>query len=164
MDLVPVFVHYAAMHDSIYSNLSEEEICGKYGIRTQEAFEFYLYGYGASIPRIEAFADGRDFFNSMPAVNETGGGKFDNIHECFIDIPDLVGGVNLDSSVDAGGQYRVESTGYPKSEYDPWTGGQGESPEPERPTVETWLSGPDGVPDWIIIEVTGGNSVMLPPL
>jgi hypothetical protein len=69
----------------------------------------------------------------------------------------------LDTSVGAGGglQQRVETTGYPSQEYDPWTGAFADGINPNEPDVidEYRKSGADGVLDWVIIEVSSGVDV-----
>jgi hypothetical protein len=69
----------------------------------------------------------------------------------------------LDTSVGAGNglQQRVETTGYPSQEYDPWTGAFADGINPNDPSVidQYRKSGADGVLDWVIIEVSSGVDV-----
>jgi len=58
-------------------------------------------------------------------------------------------------------QKRVETTGYPSQEYDPWTGAFADGINPQDPnTIDLYFkSGADGVLDWVIIEVSSGVDV-----
>jgi hypothetical protein len=58
-------------------------------------------------------------------------------------------------------QARVETTGYPSQEYDPWTAAYADGINPRNPgEIETFhKSGADGVLDWVIIEVSSGVDI-----
>jgi hypothetical protein len=69
--------------------------------------------------------------------------------------------VVLDTSVGGANQQRVETTGYPSQEFDPWTGAYADGINPNDPGVidQYHKSGADGVLDWVIIEVTSGTDI-----
>jgi hypothetical protein len=71
---------------------------------------------------------------------------------------ELSGFFQLDSVV-ASNQLRVETTGYPSAEFDPWTFAYPDGIWPEDPSENHLKSGSDGILDWVIIEVSGGTDV-----
>ncbi len=101
---------------------------------------------------------GLDIFNRMPEGGGTSSGiKFANITILLEDLG-MPGEMLLDSSCDQG-QNRVETTGYPSAEYDPWTAAYPDGIDPNIPSEPHLKSGSDGILDWVIIEVTGGADV-----
>jgi len=151
-DMVPVYFHYALNYAAIYSgntiNFSDM------GVTTDEAAGYLLYGYGSAGDRDSLVEGGLDYFNRMPADHDPQSGM----------IKDFIAEGVLDSSVGIsgpGGQARGESTGYPSSEYDPWTDAFADGINPQNPnSIDQYKkSGADGVLDWVIIEVSSGVDV-----
>jgi len=148
-DMVPVYFHYALNYAAVYAqgqiNFSDM------GVTTDEAAGYLLYGYGSAGDRDSLVEGGLDYFNRMPANHN----PTEGLIKSFISY-----GV-LDSSVGLAGQARGESTGYPSSEYDPWTDAFADGINPQDPNVidQFRKSGADGVLDWVIIEVSSGVDV-----
>lgn len=158
-DMLPVYVHYVANFNAVYSGgTTPGQTFSAYGITGDEAVGYYLYGYGQSGDRDSNIEKGLDIFNRMP---EGGGGssgsKFFFINELMDDFG-MPGTLTLDSSCSQN-QKRVETTGYPSAEYDPWTGAYPDGINPNDPSENHLKSGADGILDWVIIEVTGGADV-----
>lgn len=154
-DLIPVYFHYAANWEAVRSkgttNFADR------GITSDEAAGYLLYGYGAAGDRDSLVEGGLDFFNRMPEINKL---------PTESKIPTFLPGGSsdiIDSSVGKGGglQQRVETTGYPSQEYDPWTGAFADGIDPNQPDQiqEFHKSGADGILDWVIIEVSSGVDV-----
>jgi len=148
-DLIPVYFHYAADYESW---LSGETGDPRTGIVSDMVDGYFLYGYGAPGNRDSFEEGGLDYFNRMP--RKYGVPKLSPIFR-------LLSGMVLDSSVGAMNQQRVESTGYPAWEYDPWTGAFPRGIDPMNPSViqDDRISGPDGVNDWVIIEATSSLKI-----
>ncbi len=146
-DLAPVYSHYSAQYESVYT-FSNPEISHK-------VTGYYLYGYGAPSGRGNLEDDGLDVFNRMPPVNDLPGESTITEYGIGDVLFSTVGNGNGDF------QERVETTGYPKQEFDPWTGGYPIWMNPERSGEDSDYprSGPDGVPDWVIIEVTSSTEI-----
>jgi type II secretory pathway pseudopilin PulG len=148
-DMLPVYVHYVANYNAVYGpKTSSGQMFSAYGITGDEAVGYYLYGYGQSGDRDSNIEKGLDIFNRMP------GDKFVRITDLLDDFG-MPGLMELDSSVSQN-QTRVETTGYPSAEYDPWTAGYPDGIDPTNPQKAHKKSGSDGILDWVIIEVTGG--------
>jgi prepilin-type N-terminal cleavage/methylation domain-containing protein len=152
-DMIPVYFHYGANWHAIQgSGFSWSDL----GIMSDEVAGYLLYGYGAAGDRDSLVEGGLDYFNRMPAR-----GQLPNespIPDFPIDVSD-----GLDTSTGAGQglQDRVEATGYPSQEFDPWTGAYADGINPNEPgNINTYFkSGADGVLDWVIIEVSSGVDV-----
>ena len=156
-DLLPVYVHYVANYNAIYSGLGNTNTFSGYGITGDEAVGYHLFGYGQSGDRDSNIEKGLDIFNRMlPGNSIVGGNKFINITDLLQGLP--AGVIELDSSVTQD-QLRVETTGYPSNEYDPWTDAYPDGINPRFPAESNLKSGADGILDWVIIEVTGGVDV-----
>jgi prepilin-type N-terminal cleavage/methylation domain-containing protein len=150
-DAIPVYFHYAANWAACENpgvNFTE------YGITSDEAAGYLLYGYGAAGDRDSLVEGGLDYFNRMPAIGDLPSDS---------PIPDFPIGVDdgLDTRAGAANQQRVESTGYPSQEFDPWTGAYADGINPMDPgnITDYKKSGADGVLDWVIIEVSSGVDV-----
>ena len=156
-DMIPVYLHYMARYNSIYSNANQDDIFEAYGITSDEAIGYYLYGYGWPGHGKNSNEGGLDIFHRMPAGQSWDMGKFINIEKSFDDKLQFGAGFFLDSTVMGNSQKRVETTGYNSREYDPWVHAFPNGIDPQNPTVKNIRSGPDGVPDWAIIEVVGGG-------
>lgn len=150
-DLIPVYFHYAANYGAVHLGMQD---WSNIGITSDETAGYLLYGYGAAGDRDSLVEGGLDYFNRMPE-------RTDLPDES--EIPDFLGGDILDTSVGAGGglQERVETTGYPSQEYDPWTASFADGINPQEPGVidQYRKSGADGVLDWVIIEVSSGVDI-----
>jgi hypothetical protein len=85
------------------------------------------------------------------------GDKFVNIRDLMQDF-DIANVTELDSTC-AQNQLRVETTGYPSAEFDPWTYAYPDGIDPNDPSTNHLKSGSDGILDWVIIEVSGGTDV-----
>lgn len=142
-DLAPVYVHYAANYGAVHLGMGNV-------VRNNDVVGYYLYGYGAPAHRDSFEKLGMDYFNRMPASHWMPQGS---LGEYQINI-----GINLNSTAGAANQARVEATGYPAAEYDPWTGASpmGTNQMRTEPEKNPLISGPDGINDWVIIEVTSG--------
>jgi prepilin-type N-terminal cleavage/methylation domain-containing protein len=169
-DMIPVYFHYAANYGAIY--MTDQFPPGYFagiGIMSDEAAGYMLYGYGAAGDRDSLVEGGLDFFNRMPRKDDLppyldkDGNEVENMINEF-----LGEGEPLDSGVGAGDQLsgdplqeRVETTGYPSQEFDPWTGAFADGINPANPKeILTFRkSGADGVLDWVIIEVSSGVDV-----
>lgn len=158
-DLIPVYFHYAANYGAVHLGMRD---WANYGIMSDEVAGYMLYGYGAAGDRDSLVEGGLDYFNRMPArdnLPDHGNGdpnKIDN----FNGVPVLyseVGAGGIDSRLQA----RVETTGYPSQEYDPWTAAYADGINPQEPgEIDTYhKSGADGVLDWVIIEVSSGVDI-----
>ena len=155
-DMLPVYVHYVAAYNAVYNPTgSPGQTFSAYGVTGHEAVGYYLYGYGQSGDRDSNIEKGLDVFNRMPEGGALASGdKFINIRELMGDFG-MPGELELDSSVSQN-QLRVETTGYPSAEYDPWTAAYPDGINPNDTSRPELRSGPDGILDWVIIEVTGG--------
>jgi len=151
-DLIPVYFHYAANYGAVHLGMQD---WSNFGITSDEVAGYLLYGYGAAGDRDSLVEGGLDYFNRMP--------ERDNLPAEADKLANFPIGVVLDSSVGAsnGLQQRVETTGYPSQEYDPWTGAFADGINPNDPgVIDTYFkSGADGVLDWVIIEVSSGVDV-----
>jgi len=158
-DMLPVYIHYVANFNAVYSGgPTPGQTFSAYGITGDEAVGYYLYGYGQSGDRDSNIEKGLDIFNRMPEGGGTSSGiKFANIEILMADLG-IAGEVLLDSSCSQN-QHRVETTGYPSAEYDPWTAAYPDGIDPNTPSDQHLKSGADGILDWVIIEVTGGADV-----
>ena len=152
-DLIPVYFHYGAnwyvtTGGGAGFNFSD------LGIMSDEAAGYLLYGYGAAGDRDSLVEGGLDYFNRMPARGSLP--PESPIPDFPIDADD-----GLDTSAGGGNQQRVEATGYPSQEFDPWTGAFSDGINPASPgEIMTYFkSGADGVLDWVIIEVSSGVDV-----
>lgn len=158
-DMLPVYVHYVANYNAVYnpSQTPGQSFSG-YGVTGDEAIGYYLYGYGQSGDRDSVIEKGLDIFNRMPEGGAlSGGNKFVNITPLMSNFG-LAGVFELDSTCSQN-QKRVETTGYPSAEYDPWTAAYPDGIDPNNPSDNHLKSGADGILDWVIIEVTGGADV-----
>jgi prepilin-type N-terminal cleavage/methylation domain-containing protein len=150
-DLIPVYFHYGANWGAVY-NLGYD--WAGMGITSDETVGYLLYGYGAAGDRDSLVEGGLDYFNRMP--------ERDSLPQEADKLANFLGGEILDTSVGNGGiQQRVETTGYPSQEFDPWTGAFADGINPQEPGVidQYFKSGADGVLDWVIIEVSSGVDV-----
>jgi len=152
-DMIPVYFHYAANYGAVHLGMKD---WSNFGIQSDEAAGYLLYGYGAAGDRDSLVEGGLDYFNRMPERN--------NLPPEADTLANFPIGIILDTSVGAGGgslQQRVETTGYPSQEYDPWTGAFADGINPNDPGVidEYRKSGADGVLDWVIIEVSSGVDI-----
>lgn len=152
-DLIPVYFHAAANYGAVYG-IGPGDDWSNYGITGDEAVGYLLYGYGAAGDRDSLVEGGLDYFNRMPERDALPP-EADKLANFPVPV--------LDTSVGAGGglQQRVETTGYPSQEYDPWTGAFADGINPQDPSVidQYFKSGADGVLDWVIIEVSSGVDV-----
>ena len=157
-DLIPVYFHYAADWEAWKEQGSGATNFSNLGITGDEADGYMLYGYGAAGDRDSLVAGGLDFFNRMPERSKWAQQSPNSKIPTF-----LPGGSAdiIDSSVGGANQQRVETTGYPSQEYDPWTGAFADGIDPNNPgTIDTYRkSGADGILDWVIIEVSSGVDV-----
>ncbi len=157
-DMLPVYVHYVANYNAVYGGVGTGQTFSYYGITGDEAIGYYLYGYGQSGDRDSTIEKGLDIFNRMPATNGQGdSAKFVNIAR--LEIPDLGGTNYLDSTAGTDNQKRSETTGYPSAEFDPWTWAFPDGINAMDPSELNLKSGSDGILDWCIIEVYGGQDV-----
>lgn len=158
-DMLPVYVHYVANYNAVYNpSGSPGQTFSAYGITGDEAVGYYLYGYGQSGDRDSNIEKGLDIFNRMPEGGAlSSGDKFINIRVLMQDFG-MSGDFELDSSCSQN-QKRVETTGYPSAERDPWTDSYPDGIDVNSPSDEHLKSGSDGILDWVIIEVTGGADV-----
>ena len=158
-DMLPVYIHYVANWNAVYNqSTTPGQTFSAYGITGDEAVGYYLYGYGQSGDRDSNIEKGLDIFNRMPEGAGTSSGiKFDNIAILLAELG-IAGEILLDSSC-SHNQKRVETTGYPSAEYDPWTAAYPDGIDPNAPSDSHLKSGADGILDWVIIEVTGGADV-----
>lgn len=150
-DMIPVYFHYAANYGAVEEIYSD---WANFGITSDETVGYMLYGYGAAGDRDSLVEGGLDYFNRMPERDSLPA-EAELIQNFPVDV--------LDTSVGAGNglQQRVETTGYPSQEYDPWTGAYADGINPNNPSEidEYFKSGADGVLDWVIIEVSSGVDV-----
>ncbi|MCX6646775.1 MAG: hypothetical protein NTY09_10535 [bacterium] len=160
-DLIPVYFHYAASWGAVNADMSD---WSQYGIMSDEVAGYLLYGYGAAGDRDSLVEGGLDYFNRMP--NHKGGWDLPAYQDQDgNDAPNLIEtfpiGVILDSSAGVAFQERGETTGYPSSEFDPWTGSYADGINPANPSqIEMFRkSGADGILDWVIIEVSSGVDI-----
>lgn len=161
-DLIPVYFHYAANYGAVHLNIRD---WSNFGIMSDEVAGYMLYGYGAAGDRDSLVEGGLDYFNRMPERDDLpdhGNNDPNKIQEFSDDTSVPV----LYSETGAGGdteriQARVESTGYPSQEYDPWTASYADGINPRNPDqIDTFhKSGADGVLDWVIIEVSSGVDI-----
>jgi prepilin-type N-terminal cleavage/methylation domain-containing protein len=151
-DLIPVYFHYAANYGAVH--LDPNFDWAALGIVADEAAGYYLYGYGAAGDRDSLVEGGLDYFNRMPERDAMPPEADKLVNFLSISQP-------LDTSVGGGDQARVETTGYPSQEYDPWNGSFADGINPADPGVidQYRKSGADGVLDWVIIEVTSGTDI-----
>ena len=151
-DLIPVYFHYAANYGATMLGITD---WSNMGIASDECAGYLLYGYGAAGDRDSLVEGGLDYFNRMPERT--------NLPPEADKLASFPIGVVLDTSVGAGNglQQRVETTGYPSQEFDPWTGAFADGINPNDPgVIDQYLkSGADGVLDWVIIEVSSGVDV-----
>lgn len=151
-DLVPVYFHAAANYGAVHLGMQD---WSNIGITSDEVAGYLLYGYGAAGDRDSLVEGGLDYFNRMP--------ERDALPTEADVLANFSIGVVLDTSVGAGNglQQRVETTGYPSQEFDPWTGAFADGINPNDPgVIDQYLkSGADGVLDWVIIEVSSGVDV-----
>jgi hypothetical protein len=153
-DRIPVYFHYAANFGATM-NIAGTVPWSSIGIISDEAEGYLLYGYGAAGDRDSNVEGGLDYFNRMP--------DYDDMPDDVTDIMNDFNGVRLiRANIGQGDTHlRVESTGYPSSEYDPWTGSFADGINPQNPgeILQYRKSGADGVLDWVIIEVSSGVDV-----
>ncbi len=157
-DLIPVYFHYAANYGAVHMDMRD---WANYGIMSDEVAGYMLYGYGAAGDRDSLVEGGLDYFNRMP--------ERDNLPDHGDNTPNKIANFPvpvLYTEVGAGDdqdrlQARVETTGYPSQEYDPWTAAYADGINPQHPgVVDTFIkSGADGVLDWVIIEVSSGVDI-----
>lgn len=150
-DLIPVYFHAAANYGAVHMDLKD---WANWGITSDEAVGYMLYGYGAAGDRDSLVEGGLDYFNRMPERTNLPP-EADKIAN--FPVPVLYSWVGTDGDL----QWRVETTGYPSQEYDPWTGAFADGINPQDPsTIDLYFkSGADGVLDWVIIEVSSGVDV-----
>ena len=162
-DMLPVYIHYLAQYNEVYGHEhSPDSSLSSFGIADHKAIGYYLYGFGLEGDSESNIQKGLDIFNRMPANDlRHGDSKFVNI-ENLVEEFGVECIYELDSTT-SNNQKRVETTGYPSVEYDPWTGGYPYGMDPNDPAVSNPKSGSDGVLDWIIIEVTGGTQIYRDP-
>jgi prepilin-type N-terminal cleavage/methylation domain-containing protein len=158
-DMLPVYVHCVANYNAVYNPSGDPgRTFSGYGVTGDEAIGYYLYGYGQSGDRDSNIEKGQDIFNRMPEGGAlSSGDKFVNIRDLMEDF-DIAGVIELDSTC-AQNQLRVETTGYPSAEFDPWTYAYPDGINPDDPSENHLKSGSDGILDWVIIEVSGGTDV-----
>jgi prepilin-type N-terminal cleavage/methylation domain-containing protein len=151
-DLIPVYFHAAANYGAVYKIGPPD--WSNYGLQADEAIGYMLYGYGSAGDRDSLVEGGLDYFNRMPERTNLPpqADKIENFP-----VPVLYSWVGTDGDL----QWRVETTGYPSQEYDPWTGAFADGINPQDPnTIDLYFkSGADGVLDWVIIEVSSGVDV-----
>lgn len=159
-DLIPVYFHYAANYGAVHLGMQD---WSNFGITSDEVAGYMLYGYGAAGDRDSLVEGGLDYFNRMPERDDLPPYKDEAGNDLPNGIENYPIGAVLDSSVGAsnGLQQRVETTGYPSQEFDPWTGSFADGIHPNAPSIinEFRKSGADGVLDWVIIEVSSGVDV-----
>ena len=154
-DGLPVYTHYLSQYLGVYndaeSSSSPFPISKASG--NNEVVGYHLCGYGWGGAWNLKTIRGVDLFNRMPPggawVNRN---KFTNIKLMMANYK-LVFGFEMDSTVKQS-QMRVETTGYPASEYDPWTNAFPDGIDPGNPSEKHNISGPDGIKDWVIIKVS----------
>jgi prepilin-type N-terminal cleavage/methylation domain-containing protein len=158
-DMIPVYAHYAANYGAVIDPGAVN--WASIGISSDECAGYLLYGYGAAGDRDSLVEGGLDYFNRMPEKN-------DLPDEAADFVVDFYGIETLDTGVGAGDQMggtplqlRVETTGYPSQEFDPWTGAFADGIDPNNPGVidQERKSGADGILDWVIIEVSSGVDI-----
>ena len=153
-DLLPAYVHYLTLYNNIYGDEPQAPQTSTI-IETVplDVIGYHLYGYGWSGNRDSTVRRGLDVFNRMPTAFHGPNGKFVNIDK--MNLPDFSVTSYLDSAAfGAGGQKRVETTGYPSSEFDPWTYAFPGGIDPMDPSAKHNVSGPDGINDWVIVKVS----------
>jgi prepilin-type N-terminal cleavage/methylation domain-containing protein len=158
-DLIPVYFHAAANYGAVHLGMTD---WSNFGITSDETVGYMLYGYGAAGDRDSLVEGGLDYFNRMPERDDLPPYKGENGQDIANLIENHPIGEILYSDVGNGGiQQRVETTGYPSQEFDPWTGAFADGINPQDPGVidEYLKSGADGVLDWVIIEVSSGVDV-----
>lgn len=150
-DLIPVYFHAAANFGAVHMQIYD---WANWGITSDEAVGYMLYGYGSAGDRDSLVEGGLDYFNRMPERDNLPP-EADKIAN--FPVPVLYSWVGTDGDL----QWRVETTGYPSQEYDPWTGAFADGINPQDPnTIDFYFkSGADGVLDWVIIEVSSGVDV-----
>jgi len=142
-DEVPAYFHCSERY---YTGRGEDTP----GVCIDDAvIAFHLYGYGGPGDRDSTEELGMDYFNRMPARRHLSSQA--NAIYSFSSLRDI------NTSVGGENQQRVETTGYTASEFDPWSGAWPDGSDPYDPNDSaTPVSGPDGVNDWVIIEVKSG--------
>jgi prepilin-type N-terminal cleavage/methylation domain-containing protein len=148
-DLIPVYFHYAA--NWVAENTDDPPNFANWGITSDEVAGYLLYGYGSAGDRDTLVQGGLDYFNRIPPRTDAPA-----------KLRDFAGiGRPLYSCVGSGNQLRVETTGYPSQEYDPWTEAYADGINPNNPgeILQFRKSGADGVLDWVIIEVSSGVDI-----
>ncbi|HDS30858.1 MAG TPA: type II secretion system protein [Firmicutes bacterium] len=157
-DMIPVYAHYAANYGATFFPGAVN--WASIGIASDEAAGYLLYGYGAAGDRDSLVEGGLDYFNRMPERRNLPDEAADFVKEGWYGLPTLnttVGAGSTDSPL----QLRVETTGYPSQEYDPWTGAFADGIDPNDPgnIDQNRKSGADGILDWVIIEVSSGVDI-----
>jgi hypothetical protein len=158
-DLIPVYFHYAANYGAVHMAIND---WSNYGILSDEVAGYMLYGYGAAGDRDSLVEGGLDYFNRMPVrdnLPDHGDGTPNKI--ATFPVPVLYTEVGAGGAGTGSLQERVETTGYPSQEYDPWTAAYADGINPNTPgEIDTFRkSGADGVLDWVIIEVSSGVDI-----
>jgi prepilin-type N-terminal cleavage/methylation domain-containing protein len=158
-DMIPVYAHYCANWGATLGLGMSTESWSSQGIVSDEAAGYLLYGYGAAGDRDSLVEGGLDYFNRMPDPNNWDPDRPPApFVEEFNGIPTLISAVGHEGGAL---QVRVETTGYPSQEYDPWTGAFADGIDPNNPgeILENLKSGADGILDWVIIEVSSGVDI-----
>jgi len=150
VDLIPVYYHYAAQYDVIHNGPSDWSWNGR-EISEHRVIAYNLFGYGAPGFSSGPEEGGFDYFSRMPLrTHLPTKGSIDGF------LPD---GLILNSSVGYGEpQDLLETTGYHSLEFDPWANLFSDGIDPSNPSaIPLEKSGPDGVNDWVLIEVASGR-------
>lgn len=154
-DGLPVCAHYAARFAAVVLGQGDR-VYVELGTRPQKPIGFTLYGYGSGLD-LNSHPRGLDYFQAMPDAGDP--------PPEAAELEELLDGRVLDSSVrvDGRGRNRLETTGYYDGELDPWVESFIKELDPEKPDLkrEDTRSGPDGIGDWVIIEVSFGNSLVV---
>ena len=158
-DMIPVYAHYAANYGAVHFPGGGTHSWSSVGIVSDEAAGYLLYGYGAAGDRDSLVEGGLDYFNRMPDPR-----NWSSEYPPADFVVEFNGVDTLITTVGAGAgdwQIRVETTGYPSQEFDPWTGAFADGIDPNNPGVidESLKSGADGILDWVIIEVSSGVDI-----
>ena len=158
-DMIPVYAHYAANYGAVHG-ITAGNSWSAMGIVSDEAAGYLLYGYGSAGDRDSLVEGGLDYFNRMPDPNNWGDIEPADFIIKFNGVETLITSVGAIGSTGIV-QVRVETTGYPSQEFDPWTGAFSDGIDPNNPGIidQEQKSGADGILDWVIIEVSSGVDI-----
>jgi type II secretory pathway pseudopilin PulG len=148
-DGIPVYFHTCQLIECISSpfNLKPDR-----EVYPEDVLGFFLYGYGAPGTSDSLDEAGMDLFNRMPEGFTSGGTP----QPPFPDYSALTN-ITVKHCVNASNQKRTQTTGYNSTEYDPYTGAYPDGINPADSAEIYPVSGPDGIPDWVIITVSAGS-------